>query len=200
VIERKLPERNWRVGASLNLPFAPLGAEATAILDADIDSKTTHKGFLAYDATAAGKPEAYVIPFAKLVDGRLMVDPGTLVAARAALAGADFPGDVAAKATAVLDHYDAQMESAVESADETMARTKAGRVLSKATHARISSACKMIEEGHALIKAMLAEIESPEEDAGENEAEESTPDTGKAAPALTQRARDLAVLRLKAAH
>jgi len=190
VIERQLTERNWRVGASLNLPTAPADAAATAILDADtLDARTAHKGFLAYDAAAAGRPEGYAIPFAKLVEGRLMVDAGTIGAARAALAGAAFSDDVMTKAAAVLDHYDSRVDT----------DTKAGRVLSKATHARINSACRMIEEGHALLKAMLVEIESPEEDAGESQAEESPPDTGKAAPALTQRARDLAVLKFRAA-
>jgi HK97 family phage prohead protease len=190
VIERQLTERNWRVGASLNLPFAPEGASAQAILDADtLDARTAHKGFLAYDAAAAGRPEGYAIPFAKLVEGRLMVDAGTIGAARAALAGAAFSDDVMTKAAAVLDHYDSRVDT----------DTKAGRVLSKATHARINSACRMIEEGHALLKAMLVEIESPEEDADENEPEEAPPDTGKAAPTLTQRARDLAVLKFRAA-
>lgn len=190
VIERQLTERNWRVGASLNLPIAPDGASAQAILDADtLDARTAHKGFLAYDAAAAGRPEGYAIPFAKLVEGRLMVDAGTIAAARAALAGAGFSDDVMTKAAAVLDHYDSRVDT----------DTKAGRVLSKATHARINSACKMIEEGHALLKAMLVEIESPEEDADENEPEEAPPDTGKAAPTLTQHARDLAVLKFRAA-
>ncbi len=199
VIERQLTERNWRVGASLNLPIAPESARAQAILDADtLDARTAHKGFLAYDAAAAGRPEGYAIPFAKLVEGRLMVDAGTVAAARAALAGAGFSDDVMAKAAAVLDHYESGMEAAAAAPPEAPACTKAGRVLSKATHARINSACRMIEEGHALLKAMLVEIESPEEDASENEPEESPPDTGKAARALTQRERDLAILKFRA--
>lgn len=201
VIERQLTQRNWRVGASLNLPFAPPGAEARAILEGDgIDARTAHKGFLAYDAAAAGRPEGYAIPFAKLVDGRLMVDAGTIEAARSALAGAEFSDDVMMKAAAVLDHYESRMEGLAEPADEPAARTKAGRVISKATHARISSACSMIEDGHAQLKALLIEIESPADETGENEMQESSPDTGKTAPAPTRRARDLAVLKLRAAR
>lgn len=200
VIERQLPERNWRVGASLNLPFAPRDARAQGILDAEtIDAKTAHKGFLAYDPAAAGRREGYAIPFAKLVEGRLMVDAGSIEASRAALAEANFPGDVMTKAAAVLDHYEARMESADAATGEKASHTKAGRVISKATHARISAACRMIEDGHALLKTMLVEIEAPEEDAGETDETHSAPDRGKAAPAPTQRQRELAVLRLRAA-
>ena len=200
VIERQLPGRNWRVGASLNLPLAPSDACAQMILDAQtIDVKTAHKGFLAYDPSAAGRREGYAIAFAKLVEGRLMVDAGSIEAARASLARADFTDDVMTKAAAVLDHYEARMESAGVTNHEVVAHTKAGRVLSKATHMRINAACKMIEDGHALLKAMLVEIEAPEEDAGENDETDSTPDRGKTAAAPTRRLRELAVLRLKTA-
>lgn len=289
VIERKLPERAWRVGASLNLPFAATDAKGVDILDAKtLDPKTAHKGFLAYDAGAAGKAEGYAIPFARMVDGRLMVDAKTLKSARAALASAAFPDDVATKAAAVLDHYESKVDAARparrikglydvaclagvladlgwiedmaemeaewegdnspvpqmltdamralgaaliamtveevsellgDEADDTQsvamsseksakafarklnaARTKAGRALSKATSERIAAACKMIESGHADLKAMIAETETPAEDAGEDEATESKPDTGKAAPTLTQRERDLDLLKLKKAR
>lgn len=293
VIERKLPERNWRVGASLNLPLAPAGAKGAALLETGIDAKTAHKGFLAYDSGAAGA-DAYRIPFARLVDGRMMVDRKSLAAARAELAGADFPADVMTKASAVLDHYQAKIDAArparrikglyevaclagvlsdlgwiedmaemeaewegdespvpqmlvdamralgaalvamtVEEVAELLgdeaqpegaesgavsseksakayarklssARTKAGRALSKATSERIAAACKMIESGHADLKAMIAEAETPAEDAGEDEPAESKPESKSIARAAAKfddeaRAREIEILRLKAA-
>ena len=79
------------------------------------------------------------------------------------------------------------------------ARVKAGRTISKATAERISAACKMIGDGHGALVKMLSDDESPQEDSGESGEEKSAPDTGKAALALTQRARDLAVLKFRAA-
>lgn len=279
VIERKLPERAWRVGASLNLPLAPEGAKGLSPVESgSIDARTAHKGCLAYDSGAVGKSEGYAIPFARVIDGRLMVEADTIKSARAALAEANFPDDVKTKASAVLDHYEAKLakpaeparikslyevaclanlldqlgwfESWIEAddaaegepgvvaqkltdalrslgdaliqmtADEvaellgeetsekaalpvltkamTEARVKAGRTISKATADEMRAACKMIADGHASIMK-LVEPESPAEDAGETMEEKSAPDTGEAAPTLTQRERDLDLLRLKKA-
>lgn len=213
VIERQLPERNWRVGASLNLPVVGDDVKSLHISGSDFDPRKKHKGFLAY--TPDGD---YAVAFARVAEGRLVVDAESIKSARQQLAGFTLPDDVMAKAKAVLDHYEtklffaafdrdgaAEQAEFAESTEETAkavpeVRVKAGRVFSKATMSRINAACKMIEEGHGALMKMLSEVESPAEDMGEDETEEeekSAPDMGKAALALTQRERELAVLKLR---
>lgn len=206
VIERQLPERNWRVGASLNLPIVETDVKSLHISGSDFDPRKKHKGFLAY--TPDGD---YAVAFARVAEGRLVVDAESIKSARQQLAGFTLPDDVMVKAKAVLDHYEAKIEieaeqaEFAESTEETAkaapeVRVKAGRVFSKATMSRINAACKMIEEGHGALMKMLSEVESPAEDMGEDETEEeekSAPDMGKAALALTQRERELAVLKLR---
>jgi HK97 family phage prohead protease len=116
---------NWKVGASLTLPIADdeawdgPAAEASIFEQAGFDRPATsrntalaRKGFLAYDAAGLAEKDAYRLPFAKVVDGRLTVVPSGLRAAAARLAHADIPADVAEKARAVIDHYEAKMKDA----------------------------------------------------------------------------------------
>ncbi|MBN9255264.1 MULTISPECIES: hypothetical protein [unclassified Mesorhizobium] len=110
---------NWKVGASRNLPLVEgnkrLAAAGVAILahaDFDSDSPDTafaRKGFLAYDAANPDVASSYLIPFATMVDGRLMASPAAVKSARAALMASDLPEDVTAKAMAVIDHYEGKM-------------------------------------------------------------------------------------------
>lgn len=107
-----------KVGASRNLPvtkdFDVSHAGDSTLSHADFDSDSpdvtfARKGFLAYDATHPDDRESYRLPFAKMVDGRLTVCPALIKAARLDLMKSDFPEDVAAKAAAVLEHYEAKM-------------------------------------------------------------------------------------------
>ncbi len=112
----------WKVGASLNLPLAPddpiagpAAAESIfklAGFDGDkIDFALARKGFLAYDAANPAKRESYRFPIAFAVDSRLTTTPTLRSQARRTLAAADdVAADVAAKARAALDHYEAKMK------------------------------------------------------------------------------------------
>lgn len=110
----------WKVGASRNLPVLkadPADRElaVNAILDlAEFGSDHPNegfarKGFLVYDASDAASGGSYRIPFADVADGRLNVTAGGLQAAKSLLDDSDLPTDVAAKARAVLEHYEAKM-------------------------------------------------------------------------------------------
>ena len=119
---------NWKVGASLNLPIADddsstssewdgAAAQASIFEHVEFDgdkpnSALARKGFLAYDADKPGEKDAYRLPFAKVIGGRLTVLPSGLRAAAARLAQADLPADVAEKARAVIDHYEARIKKA----------------------------------------------------------------------------------------
>lgn len=114
----KASAENLKVGASRNLPVAKdfdvASAEDSILQHADFDSDSpdatfARKGFLAYDAASPDDRDSYRLPFAKMIDGRLTVCPALIKTARKNLATADFPEDVAAKATAVLEHYEAKM-------------------------------------------------------------------------------------------
>jgi len=120
----------WKVGASRNLPVLATKAQtrdiaAKSILDhAEFsgdhpNSAFARKGFLVYDAADAESDGAYRIPFADVVDGRLSVTAAGLAEAKALLAKSDLPDDVAAKAAAVLDHYEAKMSKTAETEGAT---------------------------------------------------------------------------------
>lgn len=110
----------WKVGASRNLP-----AFKTSAIDREIAAKSildlaefgsdhpnesfARKGFLVYDAADAGNEGSYRIPFADVADGRLSVTVEGLTAAKSLLNESDLPDDVATKARAVLEHYEAKM-------------------------------------------------------------------------------------------
>lgn len=119
----------WKVGASRNLPTlhaqeVARDAAAKSILDhAEFsgdhpNTAFARKGFLVYDASDAESDGAYRIPFAEVVDGRLSVSAAGLAAAKSLLTESDLADDVATKARAVLEHYEAKM------AAETPAKTK----------------------------------------------------------------------------
>jgi hypothetical protein len=110
----------WKVGASRNLPVQKVAGDdremvVRAILDlaefgGDHPNETfARKGFLVYDASDASSEGAYRIPFADVVDGRLSVTASGIAAAKSLLDESDLPTDVAAKARAVLEHYEAKM-------------------------------------------------------------------------------------------
>jgi HK97 family phage prohead protease len=122
-------DANWKVGASLTLPVGDDDAWDRAAAEASIfervgfdgpstgsgqakpDSAFARKGFLAYDAERAGERDAYLFPFAKMVDGRLTVVPAALSEAGRLLETADLPAEVVEKARAVLTHYRGKMKA-----------------------------------------------------------------------------------------
>ncbi|WP_316172423.1 HK97 family phage prohead protease [Bradyrhizobium sp. SZCCHNRI2049] len=112
----------WKVGASRNLDIdldddwdAEQAADSifdkAAFGDDDCDMVFVRKGFLAYNPQAAEESSAYLLPFAQVKDGRLIASRAGLKAARTQLATMTLPADVAAKAAAVLDHYEAKMQT-----------------------------------------------------------------------------------------
>lgn len=114
------PTAVWKVGASRNLPVLavkalPREVAAKSILDQaefEGDHPNTafaRKGFLVYDAADAESDGAYRIPFAEVVDGRLSVTADGLAQAKSLLDRSDLSDDVAAKARAVIEHYEAKM-------------------------------------------------------------------------------------------
>jgi HK97 family phage prohead protease len=131
--QNKAEGSNWKVGASRNLPphdgefVAELAAKS--ILDkAEFGGDHPHvtfarKGFLVYDAADADNEGSYKIPFASVVDDRLTVTMSGIVAAKSLLDESDLPDDVATKARAVLEHYEAKM------ADKSASVTKDGAAL-----------------------------------------------------------------------
>lgn len=129
VIGRSLDQANLKVGASRNLPVAADSAwdalaAAKGIFDKaefdgdDADTGFARKGFLVYDAANAGDVAAYQVPFAKLLDGRLMVTRESIADAAAKLKSINLPDDVAEKARAVIAHYEGEMSKtkAIETA------------------------------------------------------------------------------------
>jgi HK97 family phage prohead protease len=122
--QNSAPTAVWKVGASRNLPVQKAAAAdrelvVQSILDlAEFGSdhpnqNFARKGFLVYDADDAGSDSAYRIPFADVVDGRLSVTAAGIAAAKSLLLESDLPTDVAAKARAVLEHYEAKMAGTV---------------------------------------------------------------------------------------
>lgn len=111
---------NFKVGASKNLVLEEVSdwdAEAAAesiFGAADFDSDTpdstfARKGFLCYDASAPDLRIAYKLPFAKMVDGKLVASADGLKAAASALTQSDLPDDIARKARAVIEYYEGKM-------------------------------------------------------------------------------------------
>jgi HK97 family phage prohead protease len=122
-------DSNWKVGASRNLPVAAdaawdAAAAAKGIFDKaefdsdDADTGFARKGFLVYDAANASDAAAYQIPFAKLLDSRLMVTRESIADAAAKLKSINLPDDVVEKARAVIAHYEGEMNKtkAIETA------------------------------------------------------------------------------------
>lgn len=114
------PTAVWKVGASRNLPVLstaalPRDAAAKSILDqAEFtgdhpNTAFARKGFLVYDAADSESDGAYRIPFAEVVEGRLSVTASGLAEAKSLLEKSDLSDDVAAKARAVIEHYEAKM-------------------------------------------------------------------------------------------
>ena len=113
-----------KVGASRNLPSdvrsAWDGEAAAARIFAksgfdseDPNSAWARKAFLVYDPSNPNAKDAYRLPFADVVDGRLTATLGGLRAAAAELKTMNLPDDVRAKARDVLDHYEAKMTGIV---------------------------------------------------------------------------------------
>lgn len=116
----KAEKHEWKVGASRNLPLAEGddwdGAAAKASIfehcgfDTDKpDTTLARKGFLVYDAANPKLKGSYKLPFARVADGRLVAAPGGIRNAASRLPQTDIPDDVAKKARAVIDHYEAKM-------------------------------------------------------------------------------------------
>lgn len=110
----------WKVGASLNLSASDEagwdeGQASESIFDkAGFGSDTpdptfARKGFLLYDASRPADRKSYQLPFAKMVDGRLVADAEGLKAAGEFLQQSSIPEDVAEKARAVINHYEGKM-------------------------------------------------------------------------------------------
>ena len=111
----------WKVGASRNLPIGGdeswdgSAAEKSIFDHAGFDGDApdlafARKGFLAYDSANPKLKGSYKEPFAKMVDGRLTAMPAGIRAAASRLPQADLPDEVAKKARAVVDHYEAKMK------------------------------------------------------------------------------------------
>lgn len=115
---------NLKVGASRNLPAAKgakwdaAGAAERILKQAGFDgdapnSAWARKGFLVYDAVSADQKDAYQFPFADVIEGRLMIVPAALAAARSEIEESETVGGVVkAKALAVIEHYEGEMKKA----------------------------------------------------------------------------------------
>lgn len=110
----------WKCGASRNLsldedsswdgPAAAKAIFAACGFDGDKpDVGKARKAFLAYDSASPGLRGSYKLPFATLVDGRMVAVAAGLRAAASRLPKTDIPDDVADKARAVIDHYEGKM-------------------------------------------------------------------------------------------
>jgi hypothetical protein len=114
-------KHEWKVGASLNLPVAGdvAGGDAAgrsiAILEkAGTEWTWARKGFLAYDAAAPATHKSYDLPFAEVVDGRMVVTRSSLRAAAAGIS--KLSGELKDKALAVINHYEAKMKTKIGAA------------------------------------------------------------------------------------
>ena len=117
-------ESEWKVGASRNLTLDDDdswdGAAAKASIfehagfDGDSpDTTFARKGFLVYDAANPKLKGSYKLPFARVKDGRLVAAPAGIRNAASRLPQTDgLSDDVAKKARAVIDHYEAKMKDA----------------------------------------------------------------------------------------
>ncbi|MDO1582421.1 HK97 family phage prohead protease [Rhizobium oryzicola] len=115
VVDKSARVPVWKVGASRNLAIGK--GQGDDILDhADFDSDSpdtvlARKGFLAYDASRPDARDAYVLPFAKMINGHPTVDPDLLNAAKSGLETAGLPDEVVTKARAVIEHYEGKMST-----------------------------------------------------------------------------------------
>ena len=107
IVARSLKGQQLKVGASLNLKIGRQKGHYAA----PADPALLRKGGLIYDAA---HPETVHVQFAALDlgDGRMKVVPERLATARADLAALSIPDEVAAKALAVIEHYEAKMAKA----------------------------------------------------------------------------------------
>lgn len=110
----------WKVGASLNLSASDEAGWSDEQASESIFDKAgfggdapdptfARKGFLIYDASRPADRKSYQLPFAKIVDGRLVADAEGLKAAGEFLQQSNIPEDVAEKARAVINHYEGKM-------------------------------------------------------------------------------------------
>jgi HK97 family phage prohead protease len=117
----KADKHEWKVGASRNLSIDEDsswdGAAAKAAIfehanfDGDKpDTTFARKGFLVYDAANPKLKGSYKLPFATVKDGRLVAIAAGIRNAASRLPQTDIPDDVAKKARAVIDHYEAKMK------------------------------------------------------------------------------------------
>lgn len=113
VVDKSARNAVWKVGAWRNLQIGTgQGADLLDFADFDSDSPDTvlaRKGFLAYDASRPDTKDAYALPFAKIIDGRLTVIPELLLASKAEIGAAGLPDEVVTKARAVIEHYEGKM-------------------------------------------------------------------------------------------
>lgn len=121
-LQRAAEEPDWKVGAATDLAIdektawdGPAAAER--ILDDagfngdSPDGAKARKGFLVYDSANPDLKGSYKLPFADLVDGKLVAIKGGIDAAASRLPQTDIPEDVAKDARSVLDGYEAQQKS-----------------------------------------------------------------------------------------
>lgn len=110
-------KHEWKVGASLNLPVAgdvagnPSGRAQAILAKAGTEWAWAKKGFLAYDPAAPAEAKSYDLPFAEVVDGRMVVTRASLRAAAVGIAS--LPGELKEKARAVINHYEAKMKTKI---------------------------------------------------------------------------------------
>ena len=113
---------NWKCGASRNLPLSEEGAwdgpaaeksvfEACRIGGDKPDLGKARKAFLAYDESNPKERGSYKLPFAKVVEGRLVAMASGIRAAASRLPQTDIPDNVKDSARAVIDHYEGKMKN-----------------------------------------------------------------------------------------
>jgi HK97 family phage prohead protease len=140
---RSVGGEQWHCGAARDLPLDASStnwdgaAAAAAIFEhaggIDFDPEIARKGFLAYNAVAPKLRGSYKLPIAHMHGDTLKADAAGIRAAASRLPDTDIPDDVKAAASAVIDHYEAQMTD-----NKTIAPTgKAGRRVSAATGAKL---------------------------------------------------------------
>lgn len=179
VVDKGAKGTNWKVGASRNLPLeknAGPTSESDIFTAADFDSDSpdttfARKGFLAYDAANPDDRSSYRLRFAKMINGRLSACPDLIKAARAELESNNLPDETAAKAAAVLDHYEGLMTKTTSSRPSVIKTGAAIQVKSLYHVARLAGfladfawleECveweSVYEEDGSLVPAMLGEI------------------------------------------
>jgi len=156
----------WKVGASLNLPVvadvaaADPATRSAAILDkAGTEWTWARKGFLAYDAAAPASAKSYDLPFAEVVDGRMVVTRASLRAAAAGISR--LSGELKDKARAVINHYEVKMKTKIGApkAKGLYGVCELARVLSDLGYIRDSAAWEAeVEQDGSKLPAMLGEV------------------------------------------